>query len=187
MLSCPGQQWCSYYLVDSIARTSEPDEPVNGVTPCWTGDEEYDDYEGNVVLPQTGSDEPVDSVACTSRPDVPVNGVTPCWTGDKECDVYEGDVHLTQTGSDEPVNSVVCTSGRMSRSAVKRPAGSVLRNVSLMRVRLPCPGPGPMGRSTVLLVHPGRITRMASVLRMVLWECCFLTPDQSRSDIQLCC
>ena len=30
-------------LVDSVVRTTGPAEPVNDVTPCWTGDEEYDD------------------------------------------------------------------------------------------------------------------------------------------------
>ena len=45
------------------------------------GDEEYDDNEGNVVLPRTN--DPVDSVVHTSGPDEPVNGDTPCWTGDE--------------------------------------------------------------------------------------------------------
>ena len=41
---------------------------VASVTPCWTGVEECDVNGGSVVLPRTGSDEPVP-------------GVTPCWTG----------------------------------------------------------------------------------------------------------
>ena len=66
--------------------------------PCGTGDEEYVDNERNVVLPRTGSDEPVDivvrttrsdepvdSVVRTSGSDEPVSGVTPCWTGVEEC------------------------------------------------------------------------------------------------------
>ena len=36
-----------------------------------------------------------------------------------------------------------------------------------MMVMLPCPGPGPMSWSTVLFVHPGRMTRVAPVLRIV--------------------
>ena len=51
--------------IDSVVCTSGPDEPVNGDTPCGTGDEKYDDNEGNVVLTWTGSDEPVDSVVRT--------------------------------------------------------------------------------------------------------------------------
>ena len=35
-----------------------------------------DVYEGDIVLPRTGSDEPVP-------------GVTPCWTGVEGCDVYD--------------------------------------------------------------------------------------------------
>ena len=69
----------------------------------------YCESRGDVVLPRTGSDEPVDSVVCTSRPDEPVKGITPCWTGDEEWDFYEGDVVLPRTGSDESVDSV-CTS-----------------------------------------------------------------------------
>ena len=68
-----------------------------GVTPYWTGVEECDVYGGNVVLPRTGSDEPVNSVVRTTGPDEPVNGVTPGYTGVKECDVYEGDVALPWT------------------------------------------------------------------------------------------
>ena len=110
--------------VDSVVRTSGPDEPVNGDTRCWTGGGEYDDNVQNVVLPQTGSDEsvdsvvcttgsnePVDSVVCTSGPDEPVGGDTPCGTGDEEDVDYEGNVVLPRTGSDESVDSVVRTSG----------------------------------------------------------------------------
>ena len=53
-------------VIDSVVRTSGPDEPVNGVTPCWTSDKECGVDEGDVVLTWTGSDEPVNSVVCTS-------------------------------------------------------------------------------------------------------------------------
>ena len=82
--------------------------PVNGVMPCWTGDEEYDVYEGVVVLSQTGSDEAVNTVVCASRLEEPVNGVMPCWTGVEECVIYDCDFALPR--SDEAINCVVCTS-----------------------------------------------------------------------------
>ena len=109
-------EWC----------TSGPDEPVNGDTPCWTCDEEYDDNEGNVVLPWTGNDEPVDSVVRTSGPDEPVNGDTPCWTGDEGYVDYEGKLVLPQTGSDEPIDSVVRTTGAdvARTSGLNNPDGS---------------------------------------------------------------
>ena len=37
--------------VNSVVRIFGPDEPVNGVTICWTGVEECVDYEGDVALP----------------------------------------------------------------------------------------------------------------------------------------
>ena len=80
---------------------------VNGVTPCWTADEEYDEFEGNVVLPQNL----VNSVVCTSGPDEPVSSVKPWWTGAEECVVCEGEVALPRTGSGESVNGVARTSG----------------------------------------------------------------------------
>ena len=55
--------------VDSAVRTSGLDELVNGDMPCCTGDEESDDNEGNVVLPQTGSGESVNGVTRTSGQD----------------------------------------------------------------------------------------------------------------------
>ena len=84
-----------------------------GVMPYWTGVEECDVYEGDVVLTWTGSDEPVSSVVCASRPDELVNGVTPCWTDVEECVICEDDVAMPRTGagSDEPVASVVRTTG----------------------------------------------------------------------------
>ena len=51
-----------------------------------------------MVLPRTGSDEPVNSVVCTSGPDEPGNGVPPYWTGVEECDVGEGDIALPGPG-----------------------------------------------------------------------------------------
>ena len=151
-----------------------PDELVNGDTPCWTGDEEYDDYEGNGVLPRTGSDEPVDSVVRTTGsdepvdsvihtpgPDEPVNGDTPCWTGDEEYVDNEGNVVLPRTGSNELVDSVVRTT---------RSDEPMLRNV------LPCPGLGLVSQSMVLLVHLGQMTRMALVLRMVKFIKALLPP-----------
>ena len=48
---------------------------ANDVTPCWTGDDEYDEYGGSVVLPRTRSDEPVDSVVCTTGSYESVNSV----------------------------------------------------------------------------------------------------------------
>ena len=76
-----------------------------GVTPCWTGVEECDVYEGDVALPRTVSDEPVDSVVRTSGPDVSGG---PC-VGD--CDICEGAVALRWTGLDQTVNNVVGTVG----------------------------------------------------------------------------
>ena len=72
-----------------------------GGTSYWAGVEKDNDYEGNGVLPRTGSDEPVDSVVRTSGPDEPVNGHMPCCTGDEESGDNEGNV----------VDGVVCTSG----------------------------------------------------------------------------
>ena len=46
----------------NVVCTSGLDEPVNGVTHYWTGVEKCDVYEGEVVLPRNGSDEPVNSV-----------------------------------------------------------------------------------------------------------------------------
>ena len=53
-----------------------------------------------VMLPRTGSNEPVHSVVSTSGPG------DPC---DEEGDVYEGDVAMHPTGSDKTVNNVVST------------------------------------------------------------------------------
>ena len=52
-----------------------------GGTPYWTGVEDCDGYRGAVVLPQTGSGEPV-------------SGVMPCWTDVEGYDVYESAVAL---------------------------------------------------------------------------------------------
>ena len=60
----------------------------------WAGVEKDDDYEGNGVLPRTGSVEPVDSVVRTSGPVDPVNGDTPCWTSDGKSDNNEGNIIL---------------------------------------------------------------------------------------------
>ena len=38
----------------SVVRTPVLDEPVTGVTPCWTGDEEYDDHGGTLSCPGPG-------------------------------------------------------------------------------------------------------------------------------------
>ena len=83
--------------VDSVIRTPGPDESVTGVTPCWTGDEEYDDYGRNVVLPWTGCDELVGSVVRTAGCDEPVDRVAVCvvTTGvafQQKCDVSRGSV-----------------------------------------------------------------------------------------------
>ena len=65
----------------------------------WTDVEECYVYGGGVVLPRTGSNEPVP-------------GVIPCWTGVEGCDVYEGDIVLPRTGSDEPATGVTpCWTG----------------------------------------------------------------------------
>ena len=66
-------------------------EPVNDVTPCWTVDEEYDYYGGNVVLPRTGSDESVDSVDVTFSADT-VSVVTIGVALQDKCDVPSGTV-----------------------------------------------------------------------------------------------
>ena len=59
--------------LSSVFRTCGLDEPVNGVTPYWTGVEECDVCEGDVSLSRTGSDEPVNSVVRTSGPGGPGN------------------------------------------------------------------------------------------------------------------
>ena len=48
----------------------------------WAGVEKGDDYEGNGVLPWTGSVEPVHSVLCTFGLVESVNSDMPCWTVD---------------------------------------------------------------------------------------------------------
>ena len=121
---------------------------------CWTDGEEYDDNEGNVVLPRTGSDEPVDGVVrttgsdepvdgvvCTSGPDEPVSGVTPSWTGAEECVVYAGEQRC-------PIRSTVLLIhlGWMIRMA------PVLRMVKIMKVLLPYTGPVEIRHSIRLLV-----------------------------------
>ena len=72
---------------------------MNGVTPYWTGDEEWDVYEGEVALPRTGSDESVNGVARTSGLDDPDG---PCVEDGHiyESAVYESVLH--QTGLDIP-------------------------------------------------------------------------------------
>ena len=68
--------------VDSVVCTPGPAEPASDVTPCWTSDEEYDEYEGNVVLLRTGSDEPVDSVVRTTGSNESVNSVAVTFSAD---------------------------------------------------------------------------------------------------------
>ena len=67
-------------------------------SPYWSGDEEWDMSEGDVALPQAGSDEPVNrlvySVTSTFNPGGPGG---PC---EEEGDVCDGDVALSRTGSD---------------------------------------------------------------------------------------
>ena len=79
------------------------------VVPYWSGDDEWDVYESDVALPQTGSDEPFDgsgySVINTSGPGGPGD---PC---DEKGDVSEDNVAMHWTGSDEIAFSVVRTSG----------------------------------------------------------------------------
>ena len=97
-----------------------------GVTPYRTGVEKCDDYEGNVVLPRTGSDEPADSVVRTTGFGEPVDSV------------------VRTSGPDEPV-----------MSSVSCPAGPVMRNMTIMRGMLSYPGSGPMSRSPVVFILPG--------------------------------
>ena len=40
--------------VDSVVCIPGPAEPVNDVMPCWTGDEEHDDYGGMLSCPGPG-------------------------------------------------------------------------------------------------------------------------------------
>ena len=77
-----------------------------GVTPYWTGVEKCDNYEGNGVLPRTGSDEPVDSFVRTTGSDEPVDSVVHTTGSDEP---VASVVHTT--GSDELADSVVCTPG----------------------------------------------------------------------------
>ena len=88
------------YRVYCISRSEA------GVTPYWTGVEKCDDYEGKVVLPRTGSDEPVDSFVRTTGSNEPVDSVVSTTGSDEP---FASVVHTT--GSNEPVDSVVCIPG----------------------------------------------------------------------------
>ena len=143
-----GPDDCGVYCLDEA-----------GVTPYWNGVEKCDDYEGKVVLPRTGSDEPVDSFVCTTGSDEPVASVV-CTTGSDE--PVASVVHTT--GSNEPVVSVVCTPGPAEPVNDVTPAGPVIRNMTIMWGKLSCPGLGPMSRSTVLLVLLGPKNRSTVLL-----------------------
>ena len=56
-----------------LPRTGS-DEPVPGVTPCWTGVEECDIYESDVALRRTGSDQIVNNAVSTVDPGAPGMG-----------------------------------------------------------------------------------------------------------------
>ena len=45
----------------------------------------------------------------------------------------------------------------------------VRRNMTFVRMMLPCPRPVPMSRSIVLFIHPGQRARVAPVMRKVLF------------------
>ena len=77
-----------------------------GVMPYWTDVEKCDNYEGKVVLPRTGSDEPVDSFVRITGYDEPVDSAVHS-TGSEEPVVS----FVRTTGYDEPVDSVVRTIG----------------------------------------------------------------------------
>ena len=62
---------CDVYEGDIVLPRTGSDEPVPGVTPCWTGVEKCDIYGSAVALRRTGSDQIINNAVSTVDREAP--------------------------------------------------------------------------------------------------------------------